>query len=91
VAQITVGIRDLKEQLSRYLDQVKTGATVVITDRGKPIGRIISIAPSLDERLQQLAAANVLAWSGRRVSAEPPAVHNNEAKTVAELLLEDRE
>jgi prevent-host-death family protein len=91
VAQITVGIRELKGQLSRYLDQVKTGATVVITERGKPIGQITAIASSLDERLQQLAAADLLAWSGRRVSAAPPPVRNNKTKTVAELLLEDRE
>lgn len=91
MAQITVGIRDLKEQLSRYLDQVKTGATVVITERGKPIGQITSIAPSRDERLQQLAAANLLAWSGRRVSTAPPPVRNKTTKMVADLLLEDRE
>ena len=91
MAQITVGVRKLKEQLSRYLRQVKAGATVVITERGRPIGQIIAIAPSLDERLQRLAAANLLAWSGRRVSTEPPAVRARGAKTVADLLLEDRD
>lgn len=91
MSQITVGIRELKEQLSRYLDQVKSGATVVITERGKPVGQIVAITPSLDDRLQQLAAANLLAWSGRKVSSAPPTVRAHGAKTVAELLLEDRE
>jgi len=38
----TVGIRELKTQLSRYIRQVKAGSTVVITDRGKPVGRRIT-------------------------------------------------
>jgi prevent-host-death family protein len=37
--QITVGIREIKGQFSRYLRQVKAGATVVITERGTPVGR----------------------------------------------------
>jgi PHD/YefM family antitoxin component YafN of YafNO toxin-antitoxin module len=38
MAEHIVGIRQLKEQLSHFVEQVKTGATVVITDRGKPVG-----------------------------------------------------
>jgi len=38
------GIRELKEQLSAYLRQVKAGGTVTITDRGKPIARIVPLA-----------------------------------------------
>jgi prevent-host-death family protein len=90
MAQHMVGIRQLKEQLSRYVDQVKAGETVVITERGKPVGRIVPEAPSLEDRLQQLAQANLLAWSGRRLGAKPPVVCVRGTKTVAELLLEDR-
>lgn len=90
MAQHTVGIRQLKEQLSQYVDQVKTGSTIVITERGKPVGRIVPLAPSLSDRLQQLAQANLLAWSGRKLGSAPPAVRVRGSKTVAELLLEDR-
>jgi prevent-host-death family protein len=91
MAQHSVGIRQLKEQLSHYVDQVKTGSTVVITERGKPVGQIVPIAPSLHDRLQQLAQANLLAWSGRKLGSRTPAVRVRGSKTVAELLLEDRE
>jgi prevent-host-death family protein len=91
MAEHIVGIRQLKEQLSHFVEQVKTGATVVITDRGKPVGRIVPVAPSLDERLRQLAQAHLLSWSGRRLGSVPPIVHVRGAKMVAELLLEDRE
>ena len=41
MTQSTVGIRDLKARLSEYLRQVKDGETVIITEHGRPIGRII--------------------------------------------------
>lgn len=90
MSQITVGIRELKAQLSRYVERVKTGSTVVITERGKPVGWIVPIAPSLDSRLQQLAEADLLAWSGRRLRTRKPGASARASKTVAELLLEDR-
>lgn len=48
MAQTTVGIRELKARLSSYLRQVKGGAIVVITDRGKPIGRIVPTSLSVE-------------------------------------------
>lgn len=38
-----VGVRELKQQLSRYLDQVEAGAEVVVTDRGRPKARLVPI------------------------------------------------
>ena len=38
---ISAGIKDLKNQLSRYLTYVKRGEDVVITERGKVIARIV--------------------------------------------------
>jgi len=91
MAQLTVGIRQLKEQLSHYVDQVKTGATVVITERGTPVGQIVPVAPSLEDRPLQLAQANLLSWSGRKLGSAPPTtVLAQGSKTVAELLLKDR-
>lgn len=91
MSQHTVGIRQLKEQLSHYVEQVKAGATVVITERGTPVGRIVPVAPSLEIRLQQLADAQLLAWSGRKLVPREPVVRSQGTKTVADLLLEDRE
>lgn len=91
MSQHTVGIRQLKEQLSHYVEQVKAGATVVITERGTPVGRIVPVAPSLESRLQQLVDAQLLAWSGRKLGPREPIVRGRGAKTVSDLLLEDRE
>ena len=42
----TVGIRELKNQLSRYLRFVKNGEVVVITDRNEVIAEIRKPSPS---------------------------------------------
>lgn len=38
-----VGVRDLRDHLSRWLDEVKAGAELTITERGKPVARIVPI------------------------------------------------
>ncbi len=35
-----IGIRDLRNGLSRYLDLVKAGAEITVTEHGRPIARI---------------------------------------------------
>jgi prevent-host-death family protein len=60
----TVGIREAKINLSRILRRVRHGAEVVITDRGKPVGRIVPVRESaidLDELVSDLEARGVLA------------------------------
>ena len=91
MSQVTVGIRELKAHLSSYLRQVKSGNSVIITERGKPVGRIVPISPSLEVRLQDLVEAGLAAWSGQRLSPRAPVAHTQGEQMVAELLLEDRE
>lgn len=38
-----VGIRELKAKLSFYVGEAADGATIVITDRGKPVARLGAI------------------------------------------------
>ena len=40
----TAAVSKLKTYLSDYLNQVKAGAEVLITDRGKPVARLVPIA-----------------------------------------------
>jgi prevent-host-death family protein len=91
MTQTTVGIRELKTRLSHYMQQVKAGATLVVTERGKPIGRIVPQSPSVETRLQELVQAGLLAWSGHKLAPMAPVARARGKRTVAELLLEDRE
>jgi antitoxin (DNA-binding transcriptional repressor) of toxin-antitoxin stability system len=37
-----VGVRELRDHLSRYLDRVRDGDEVVVTDRGRVLDRLIA-------------------------------------------------
>jgi prevent-host-death family protein len=91
MAQATVGIRELKTRLGSYVQRVKSGSTFVITERGKPIGRIVPISPSVESRAHELIRAGLIAWSGRKLVPTTPVARTRGKQTVAELLLEDRE
>ena len=39
----SVGIRELRDGLSRYLAEVRAGHTVTVTDHGRPIARIVPV------------------------------------------------
>ncbi len=90
-ATTTVGIRDLKAQLSQYMRQVKSGKTITITEWGKPIGRIIPIEESLEEKMETLVNTGFAVWSGERLTAVMPTIKAKGDKTIAQLVVEDRE
>lgn len=39
-----MGIRDLRDHLSAYLERVKAGETLTITEHGRPIARLVGSA-----------------------------------------------
>ena len=89
--QKTVGIRELKGQLSSHIREVQEGATLVITDRGKPVARLVPVATGLAEKVQSMLDSGMASWSGQNPSSDLPRVPVRGPKTLAELLLEDRE
>lgn len=38
---VSVGVRDLRDNLSRYLELVRAGTNISITDHGRPIAAIV--------------------------------------------------
>jgi prevent-host-death family protein len=54
-----VGVRELKNQLSRYLARVQAGEEVVVTERGRPIARLVAIDQPTD-RLADLVASGLV-------------------------------
>jgi prevent-host-death family protein len=91
MSEMTVGIRELKTQLSEYLRRVKSGQTIVITERGRPIGRIIPVAESLEERMQYLIDAGLASWSGKKPGSVEPLVVNNSDILASDIVVELRE
>lgn len=58
----TASVSELKAKLSAYLDAVKAGQEIVVTDRGLPVARIsgIPVAEQVESRMARLAAAGMI-------------------------------
>jgi prevent-host-death family protein len=52
-------VSELKASLSKYLAQVKAGEEVVVTERGKPIARVIPF-PEVPAELEHLYASGAI-------------------------------
>ncbi|MDO9129079.1 MAG: type II toxin-antitoxin system prevent-host-death family antitoxin [Anaerolineales bacterium] len=86
-----VGTRELKSRLSEYLRRVKAGQTVVVTERGKVIGQIVPVPPTLEERLRALADAGFLEWNGKKMRKHyRPKVINRSDRLISDIVVEDR-
>lgn len=47
-----VGVRELRDSLSRHLAEVQEGKTITVTDHGRPIARIVPYeGPTVFEQL----------------------------------------
>lgn len=64
-ADTTVGIRELRDHLSRYLELVKAGAAVTITDHGTVIATIVPM--TFSQHTLELAAQGKV-----RLPTRPP-------------------
>ena len=56
---VTVGVRELKNQLSGYLDRVKAGEEITVTEHGRPIARLTTLAADVDRRAALVEAGIV--------------------------------
>jgi prevent-host-death family protein len=89
--ETTVGIRAFKAHLSQYMQQVKDGESIVITEHGKPVGRILPVPVSLEERIERLRKAGLVEWSGKKLRRiKPPAVNRGD-KLVSDIVVEMRD
>ena len=86
-----VGIRELKSNLSALLRKVKAGRAIVITERGRPVGRLIPAEMPIDEALAEGARRRLWSWSGRKWQPTAPKTRSRRKILVSDLLLDDRE
>ena len=86
-----VGIREFKANLSACLRRAKSGETIVISERGKPIARIHPIDEPLDDKLRDGVRARHWSWNGRKWQPSVPTMKARGRALVSDLLLDDRE
>lgn len=89
------GVRHVKAHLSELLQEVRRGHEIVITDRGRPVGKLVPIQPgdlSQDEVLADLVARGIIKLPRRSggVSLPPPIVLAEEG-VAQRFLQEDRD
>jgi prevent-host-death family protein len=51
----SVGVRELRQNLSRYLVEVKAGESFIVTERGREVARLMPSGPA-DSPIARLAA-----------------------------------
>ena len=68
----TAAIADLKARLSDYLNQVKSGTEVLVTDRGKPVARIIPVSGKTRTRgaLQKMEKQGLIKLGSGRLPSD---------------------
>jgi prevent-host-death family protein len=54
-AATTVGVRELRQNLSRYLERVKDGETLTVTERGHEVARLVPSHTAIDPYYLEVA------------------------------------
>ncbi len=91
MTNMRVGTRELKAKLSEYLRRVKAGETIIVTERGKTIGQIVPVKPTLEKKLKALADSGITEWNGEKYQPRKPRAENRGRKQVSDLVVEDRD
>ena len=84
-----VGVRVLKASLSAHLRRVAAGESILVTDHGRAVARLVP--PDVPESLSHLIRGGRLNWAGRRLSVPPRRpVLRGKGPSLADILLRDR-
>ena len=91
---VTVGSRELKNRLGKYLGLVRKGQTVEITERGKRVGLLVPTADETSsehaEILARLRAKGGIRWGSGKLKTNFKPIKLKPGKTLSEIILEDR-
>lgn len=67
-----IGVRELRDGLSRHLASVREGHTITVTDHGRPVARIIPVG--VPTKLEQLIAEGKVTRATRRKGQRRPPI-----------------
>ena len=90
---VSVGSRELKNRLGKYLDLVRQGQAIQITDRGKPIACILPGPERVSlegQTLARLLASGTLRLAKKPLRRRVRPTRMTPGKSVVELVREDR-
>ena len=85
-----VGVREIRQNLSVYLDRVKAGESLEITEHGTPVA-VLSPLPGRSTQLQRLVAEGRATPATRSWDSLPPPLKIKLERPLSEILDELRE
>ena len=89
-----VGLRELKNSLSEYVARVRNGASVLVTDRGKPVAELRPVSKGngrfMRTSMEDLARTGVLTRGKPNQRKLYPSLPRVGKRSAAELLNEER-
>ena len=85
-----VGIRELRQNLSVYIERVRAGETLEVTDHGRPVANLAPIRPPALTGLALMEAEGLItpAKSDHRTLPLPPSIPG---RPLSEILQEMRD
>lgn len=87
------GIREIRDRFSKYIDRVRRGEEIIVTDRGRDVAviRPVRSGDSVDALLDRLQAEGVIepmdSWEPLEPYSGPPIG----GKPLSEYVIEERE
>jgi len=85
-----VGVRELKNRLSRYLKRVQEGEEIIVTEHGRSVAKIIPAKSSaLKRTLGPLVRQGAVRWGGGKPhgSRRRPVIRQG---SLADMVVQDR-
>lgn len=83
-----IGVRELRQHASRYLERVRRGESIEVTDRGRPVARLVPVQTDPWDRL--LSSGRVRpASSDEDVAVEAPGSYGVDGSAALTALRRD--
>ena len=90
---ISAGIKDVKNNLSRLLTRVKAGEEIIITERGRPVARIVKENhgdKSIRAALEPLVQKGLITFPSRSIPRDGLSPVEVSGEPVSGMVIEDR-
>lgn len=87
---LRIGVRELRQNASRYLAQVKAGETIEVTERGVLVARLVPLQRSESARDRLVAAGKLVPGTGSRLLPPPLVVEGPPTDAVLGELRDER-
>ena len=89
-----VGVRELRQNLSIYLDRVKEGERLEVTEHGRPVALLVPLPPEDDQIARLVAEGKMIPAKGKLsdwLRENPPLPAIPGAKSLSQILREMRD